>query len=63
MATVRFVSWGVVPIGSLVAGAVASSIGAHGALWIFCALTCSAPLVLFGTPVRRLRELTDHAMP
>jgi MFS family permease len=63
MATVRFVSWGVVPIGSLVAGAVASSIGAHGALWIFCALTCFAPLVLFGTPVRRLRELTDHAMP
>ena len=60
MATVRFVSWGVVPLGSLLAGAVATSLGPHAALWLFCALTCIVPLLVFSTPVRRLHDLTDY---
>lgn len=60
MATVRFASWGVMPFGALAAGLAATSIGSRGALWIFCGLTVLAPLLLLGTPVGRLRDLTDH---
>ncbi len=63
MATVRFVTWGVVPVGSVLAGVTATVLGPHGALWIFCALACLAPLVLLSTPVRHLRELTDQDRP
>lgn len=63
MATVRFVSWGVIPVGSLLAGALASALGTHLALWIFCGITCITPIVLLGTPISRLRELTDQVEP
>lgn len=60
MATVRFVSWGVVPIGSFLAGALADSIGHRLTLAIFCLLAWLSPLVLIASPVRGRRDLDER---
>ncbi|MGW2627590.1 MFS transporter [Micromonospora taraxaci] len=60
MATVRFVSWGAIPVGGLVAGALAGPLGARATLFVFAATLVCAPLVLLLSPVRHLRDLTDH---
>lgn len=59
MATVRFVSWGAIPVGSLAAGLVASSVGARGALIVFCLLASLTPTVVFSTSLRGLVALED----
>lgn len=59
MATVRFVSWGAIPVGGLLAGALAGLAGARVTLLCFAAATVLAPLALLLSPVRRLRDLTD----
>jgi MFS family permease len=60
MATVRFVSWGAIPIGGLIAGTIASALGSRTTLLIFAGATVCAPLALLLSPVRRLRNLTDY---
>ncbi|NUR92682.1 MAG: MFS transporter [Nonomuraea sp.] len=60
MATVRFVSWGAIPIGGLVAGAVAGALGGRTTLLIFVVAAVCIPLVLLASPIRRLRDLTDY---
>jgi MFS family permease len=60
MATVRFVSWGAIPIGGLVAGVVAGALGGRVTLLIFVVVAACIPLVLLASPVRHLRDLTDH---
>ena len=57
IATVRFVSWGAIPFGALLGGAVATWAGPRGGLWVACLLTLVAPAVLWVSPVRRLRDL------
>jgi MFS family permease len=59
VATVRFVSWGAIPFGALLAGGIATAVGSRGALWIACLLTLLGPVVLWFSPVRRLRDLAD----
>ncbi|MCW3844159.1 MFS transporter [Micromonospora yasonensis] len=59
MATVRFVSWGAIPVGGLAAGALAGAAGARVTLFAFAAATVLAPLALLLSPVRRLRDLAD----
>lgn len=59
MATVRFVSWGAIPVGSLTAGLVASSLGARGALAIVCVLAAATPAVVFAGRLRGLETLED----
>ncbi|MFD2765088.1 MFS transporter [Micromonospora eburnea] len=59
MATVRFVSWGAIPVGGLVAGALAGLAGARLTLVAFAVATVLAPLALLLSPVRGLRDLTD----
>jgi MFS family permease len=59
MATVRFLSWGVIPIGALVAGGIAVLLGARLALLIVCSLALVGFLVLLLSPVRSRRELSD----
>jgi MFS family permease len=59
MATVRFVSWGAIPIGGLVAGVVAGLLGGRATLMIFAVVAVGIPLVLLAAPIRRLRDLTD----
>jgi predicted MFS family arabinose efflux permease len=62
MATVRFVSWGAIPVGGLVAGALAGPLGARATLLIFAAAAVLAPLALFFSPVRGRRDLLDPAV-
>ncbi|MEU6465469.1 MFS transporter [Streptomyces sp. NPDC046976] len=57
MATVRFVSWGAVPVGSLLAGTAAAALGTREALWLVGAVALLAPLALWAGPVRRMRVL------
>jgi MFS family permease len=63
MATVRFVSWGAIPVGGLLAGAAAGPLSARTTLFIFGALVALAPLALLRSPIRHLRDLTDHDAP
>lgn len=52
MATVRFVSWSAIPVGSLVAGLLAQGFGARAALWVFAIASIASPAVLFASPIR-----------
>ncbi|WP_432121809.1 MFS transporter [Streptomyces sp. S1] len=58
MATVRFVSWGALPLGAVTAGLLATFAGVHTALWTVCAAALLPPLYLFSTGVGRHRDLT-----
>ncbi|MEV4356718.1 MFS transporter [Nonomuraea sp. NPDC049625] len=60
MATVRFVSWGAIPIGGLIAGAVAGVLSGRVTLMIFVVAAACMPLVLLASPIRHLRNLTDY---
>jgi MFS family permease len=60
MATVRFVSWGAIPIGGLTAGALASALSSRTTLLIFAGAVVWAPLALLRSPVRHLHDLTDY---
>ncbi|MEU4788566.1 MFS transporter [Micromonospora tulbaghiae] len=57
IATVKFVSWGAIPLGSLLAGVLAGPLGARTTLLIFGALTVLSPIIYLSTPIRRLRDL------
>ncbi|MFI6269995.1 MFS transporter [Micromonospora zamorensis] len=57
IATVKFVSWGAIPLGSLLAGLLAGPLGARTTLLIFGALTVLSPIIYLSTPMRRLRDL------
>jgi predicted MFS family arabinose efflux permease len=59
MATVRFVSWGAIPIGSLTAGLVASILDVRGALTVFCLLAALTPVVVFSSRLRDVVTLED----
>jgi hypothetical protein len=61
MATVRFVSWGVVPAGAVTAGAVATALGPSMALWLVGAVTLAAPLLTLASPIRSQRDLVRPA--
>ncbi|MFI7624898.1 MFS transporter [Microbispora rosea] len=60
MATVRFVSWGAIPIGGLIAGVVAGMLGGRITLMIFVVAAVCVPLVLLASPIRHLRDLADY---
>ncbi|MFI7636096.1 MFS transporter [Nonomuraea sp. NPDC049400] len=60
MATVRFVSWGAIPIGGLIAGVIAGVVSSRVTLMIFVVAAACMPLVLLASPVRRLRNLSDY---
>lgn len=57
IATVKFVSWGAIPLGGLIAGALAGPLGARTTLLLFGALTVISPLIYLFSPVRKLRDL------
>ncbi|TDC39777.1 MFS transporter [Micromonospora sp. 15K316] len=63
IATVKFVSWGAIPLGGLLAGALAGPLGARTTLLIFGALTVISPIIYLSTPIRRLRDLPLDAEP
>ncbi|MFJ4716093.1 MFS transporter [Streptomyces sp. NPDC088785] len=57
MATVRFISWGALPLGALAAGLLATLAGTHAALWTVCAAATVPGLYLLASPVGRHRDL------
>jgi MFS family permease len=53
-ATMRFLVWGTIPIGSVLGGIVASIIGVHGAIWVSAIGGCFPFLSVLFSPVRTL---------
>ena len=58
-ATARFVIWGVIPLGSLASGALASAIGVRAALTVAVAGELVSTLPLLVSQLRRLRSVED----
>ena len=64
IATVRFVSWGAIPVGALQAGIAADATTPRAALWVTCLLAALPAVVLSASPVRRMRDLLeDERLP
>lgn len=59
MATVRFVSWGVIPLGGLLAGWIAQTTSARSALWLLAIVVALSPIVLFASPLRHRRDVLN----
>ncbi|MEU7058734.1 MFS transporter [Streptomyces sp. NPDC046197] len=57
MATVRFISWGAIPVGALSAGLAATAFGPRDAFWLTCLVIAIAPVVLLLSPIRHIRDL------
>lgn len=60
MASVRFISWGAVPVGSLLAGILGSSIGLRETLIVSAFISLASVVVLFASPVRKLRDFPEE---
>ena len=60
MATVRFVSWGAIPVGGLAAGLLAEWVGARDALLVAGVTFVLAPAVLVASPIRRMRDFPER---
>ena len=58
-ATMRFLVWGTMPIGSMIGGILGSLIGVHETIWIGSILGLTTFLPVFFSPVRRLRRIAD----
>jgi MFS family permease len=54
-ATMRFVVWGTIPIGSIVSGILGSAIGLHDTIWVGAILFFIPAIFLLLSPVRALR--------
>ncbi|MCQ1575878.1 MFS transporter [Streptomyces parvus] len=59
MATVRFVSWGVIPVGALLAGAFGEAFGNRVSLLIFSLCTLLIPFPMLLSPMRKTRDLLE----
>lgn len=60
MASVRFISWGAVPVGSLLAGILGSAIGLRETLIVGAFISLASVIVLFVSPVRKLRNFPEQ---
>jgi predicted MFS family arabinose efflux permease len=61
-ATMRFLVWGTIPIGTMLGGILGNLIGVHETIWVGAILGLGAFLPIFFSPVRRLQRIAD-AMP
>lgn len=59
-ASIRFVVWGVMPIGSLLAGALGSSLGIVPTMWIGVVGSVLASVWVLFSPITRMRTLPDR---
>jgi MFS family permease len=59
-ATMKFLSWGTIPIGSILGGALAAMAGLRGTLWIAAAGVLVSAVPLLASPLRGLRDLPGH---
>lgn len=60
MATVRFVSWGAIPVGGLLAGAAAEGLGSRTVLIAAAFVLLVGPAIVWFSPIRHLRNLEDY---
>ena len=59
----RFAVWGVIPLGDLVGGAIATSVGLHAAIWVGAVGATLSALPLLASPMRHVRVMDDaHAL-
>ncbi len=61
-ATMRFVVWGVLPVGALIGGSLGSVIGLRPTLWVGAAGEALAELWLVASPMRTMRDFPDVAV-
>ncbi len=59
-ATMRFLVWGTIPIGSILGGILATAIGVHGTIWIGAAGSFLPFLFVLLSPVRTLRTMPEQ---
>ncbi|AGP60728.1 MFS transporter [Streptomyces rapamycinicus] len=62
-ATSAFVSYGTLPLGALLGGALGTALGLRAAMWITTAGIPLAGLILLFSPIRRSRDLPASAPP
>lgn len=58
-ATMRFASWGVLPLGAVIGGGIASAVGLRAVLWLAAGGRVSAAVWLLASPVRSMRHFPD----
>jgi MFS family permease len=58
-ATMRFLVWGIIPIGSILGGVLATGVGVHNAIWIGALGSCLPFLSVLLSPVRSLRAMPE----
>ena len=56
-ATMSFVSWGAMPLGSLLGGALGTAFGLHATLWVAGLATLAGTAFLYFSPFRTLRTV------
>jgi MFS family permease len=59
----RAVGFAMMPVGALLAGALATVLGVRGTLWILTALIAASGLIYVLTPMRHLRDLPQRSQP
>ena len=59
----RAAGFAMMPVGALLAGALATVLGVRGALWILTALIAASGLLYLLTPMRHLRDLPQRSQP
>jgi MFS family permease len=60
-ATMRFIVWGTIPVGSILGGFLATSIGVHPTIWLGTLLGTVSFLPVLLSPVRTLQEMPEMA--
>ena len=58
-ASIRFFVWGVMPIGGLLGGAIASSYGVQSALWVGAIGSIFSSVFVVFSPLTGMRKLPD----
>jgi MFS family permease len=61
-ATMRFLVWGTIPIGSIIGGLLGTWLGVHNAIWIGAFGSCLPFLSVLLSPVRSLRTMPEQAV-
>ncbi|MEP6812229.1 MAG: MFS transporter [Actinomycetota bacterium] len=57
----RWIVWGVIPLGSLLGGVLASATGVRTTLFVGCAIETAASLFLLAKPIRTIATVVDDA--
>lgn len=63
MGSVRFISWGAAPVGSIAAGALGTVFGSRETLFAAAFVGVASLLVRIFSPVRKLRNFPNQPVP